>query len=136
MDAQQIDQGGDGGPPRHDLGEVSSHVSRQIVQFHARMYGRGPTRAKTYITQDYLLSVLEEIFTPAERTLVAAGKGEHVQATRMAFHDAVKDSFIEIVEQTTGRPVRTMISQVDLETGAAIELFLFESESTNSGPGD
>ena len=114
------------GHPHPDLGAVSSHVSRQIVQLHARLYGRGPTRAKTYITQDYLLSVLEEIFTPAERTLIGAGKGEHVQTTRMAFQEAVKASFIEIVERTTERAVRTLISQVDLETGVAIELFLFE----------
>jgi uncharacterized protein YbcI len=119
--------GHDGPIQRPDLGEVSSQVSRQIVQLHARLYGRGPTRAKTYITQDYLLSVLEEIFTPAERTLIAAGKGEHVQTTRMAFQEAVKEPFVEIVEQTTGRPVRSLISQVDLETGVAIELFLFDA---------
>ena len=120
--------------PRPDLGEVSSHVSRQIVQLHARLYGRGPTRAKTYITQDYLLSVLEEIFTAAERTLIAAGKGEHVQTTRMAFQDAVKDQFVEMVERTTGRGVRTLISQVDLETGVAVELFLFDVRSADSPP--
>src|ERR1044072_863929 len=114
---------------RLDLGEVSSQVSRQIVQLHARLYGRGPTRAKTYITQDYLLSVLEEIFTPAERTLIAAGKGEHVQTTRNAFQEAVKESFIEIVEHTAGRPVRTLVSQVDLGTGVAIELFLFSPQT-------
>ena len=120
--------------PLPDLGEVSSHVSRQIVQLHARLYGRGPTRAKTYITQDYLLSVLEEIFTPAERTLIGAGKGEHVQTTRMAFQEAVKDAFVEIVERTTARPVRTLISQVDLETGVAIELFLFEARTDGAAP--
>jgi uncharacterized protein YbcI len=120
--------------PHADLGEVSSQISRQIVQLHARLYGRGPTRAKTYITQDYLLSVLEEIFTTAERTLIAAGKGEHVQTTRMAFQDAVKDAFIAIVEETTGRPVRTLISQVDLETGVAIELFLFEPATDGAPP--
>ena len=135
MDAPEIE-------PRSDLGQVSSQISREIVQLHARLYGRGPTRAKTYITQDYLLSVLEEIFTPAERTLIAAGKGEHVQTTRTAFQDAVKDSFVEIVERTTGRPVRTLVSQVDLETGVAIELFLFapavvpSSGANNSGGGD
>ena len=64
--------------PRADLGQLSALISRQIVQLHARLYGRGPTRAKTYITADYALAVLEEIFTPAERTLIAAGKGEHV----------------------------------------------------------
>ncbi len=125
----------DAAPTRNDLGEVSSQVSRQIVQLHARLYGRGPTRAKTYITEDYLLSVLEEIFTPAERTLISAGKGEHVQTTRMAFQDAVRDSFVEIVEETTARPVRTLISQVDLATGVAIELFLFEPRAAVAVPG-
>jgi uncharacterized protein YbcI len=133
LQPEEIDSRRDG-QPRPDLGEVSSHVSRQIVQLHARLYGRGPTRAKTYITQDYLLSVLEEIFTPAERTLIAAGKGEHVQTTRMAFQDAVKESFVEVVERTTDRPVRTLISQVDLDTGVAIELFLFESANDEASP--
>jgi uncharacterized protein YbcI len=114
--------------PRSDLGQLSSLVSRQIVQLHARLYGRGPTRAKTYITGDYALSVLEEIFTPAERTLISAGKGEHVQTTRTAFQEAVQDDFIAIVEETTGRTVRALISQVHLDTGSAIELFLFAPE--------
>jgi uncharacterized protein YbcI len=114
--------------PRSDLGQVSSVVSRQIVQLHARLYGRGPTRAKTYITSDYALSVLEEIFTPAERTLIAAGKGEHVQTTRMAFQEAVQAEFVAIVEEVTGREVRALISQIHLGTGSAIELFLFEPE--------
>ena len=87
------------------------------MQLHARLYGRGPTRAKTYITSDYALSVLEEIFTPAERTLIAAGKGEHVQATRMAFQEAVQAEFVAIVEEITGRGCRALISQVHLETG-------------------
>jgi uncharacterized protein YbcI len=124
--------------PRTDLGQISSVISRQIVQLHARLYGRGPTRAKTYVTGDYVLSVLEEIFTPAERTLISAGKGEHVQTTRTAFQEAVQADFVEIVEQTTGRSVRALISQVHLETGSAIELFLFEPGSpseTNAGSG-
>ena len=80
--------------PRPDLGQISSQMSRQIVQLHARLYGRGPTRAKTYVTSDYALAVLEDIFTPAERTLIAAGKGEHVQTTRMAFQEAVQSEFV------------------------------------------
>ena len=121
--------------PRADFGQLSAQVSRQIVQLHARLYGRGPTRAKTYITGDYALSVLDDIFTPAERTLIAAGKGEHVQATRMAFQEAVQAEFVAIVEETTGRGVRALISQVHLETGLAIELFLFAPQGqATAGP--
>ena len=121
--------------PRADLGQLSALISRQIVQLHARLYGRGPTRAKTYITGDYALSVLEEIFTPAERTLIAAGKGEHVHATRTAFQEAVQAEFVAIVEEITGREIRALISQVHLETGLAIELFLFAPQGqATAGP--
>ena len=121
--------------PRADLGQLSALISRQIVQLHARLYGRGPTRAKTYITGDYALSVLEEIFTPAERTLIVAGKGEHVHATRTAFQEAVQAEFVAIVEEITGREIRALISQVHLETGLAIELFLFAPQGqATAGP--
>jgi uncharacterized protein YbcI len=111
---------------RLDGGQVASQISRQIVQLHARLYGRGPTRAKTYLHRDYVLTILEEIFTPAERTLIGAGKGEHVQSTRTAFQDAVAPEFIEVVEEATERSVRAFISRVHLDTEIAAELFLFE----------
>jgi uncharacterized protein YbcI len=111
---------------RTELGQLSSQLSRQIVQLHARLYGRGPTRAKTYVADDYVLAVLEDIFTPAERTLISAGKGEHVQGTRLAFQQAVEASFVEVVETLTGRTVRAMISQVSLEAGVGAELFIFD----------
>jgi uncharacterized protein YbcI len=122
--------------PRSETGQLASQISRHIVQLHARLYGRGPTRAKTYIAEDYVLAVLEEIFTPAERTLIAAGKGEHVQSTRLAFQEAVKTSFVDVVEMLTGRPVRAMISQVSLETGIGAELFLTGSADGRPAEGE
>ena len=47
----------------------------------------------------------------------------------MAFQEAVQSEFVDIVEQTTGRKVRALISQVHLETGSAIELFLFAPDA-------
>ncbi len=92
--------------------------SSQIVQFHARLYGRGPTRAKTYVTGDYALPVLEEIFTPAERTLIAAGKGEHVQTTRTVPGGRAGRVRRQSSRMgSTGRGVRALISQVHLESG-------------------
>jgi uncharacterized protein YbcI len=106
---------------------MASQISRQIVHLHAKLYGRGPTRAKTHLHRDYVLTILEEIFTPAERTLIGAGKGEHVQSTRTAFQDAVATEFIEVVEEATERSVRAFVSRVHLETEIAVELFLFDS---------
>ena len=119
-----------------------SQLSREIVQLHARLYGRGPVKARSYLQRDYALCVLEEIFTTAERTLIATGSGMHVRDTRLRFQDAVRDDFVEIAERVTGRKVRVMQSQVDIPSGVAIELFLFEdgepggtnNNSDGSGP--
>lgn len=107
-------------------GQVSAQISRRIVQLHASLYGRGPTRAKTYVHDDYVLAVLEDIFTPAEQTLIRVGKAEHVEGTRRAFADAVRDQFRGIVEDSTGRPVKAFISQVHIATAVAVAIFLFE----------
>ena len=119
-----------------EAGRVASTISRETVQLHARLYGRGPTRAKTYVHEDYALTVLEDVFTPAERTLIAADKGEHVFATRRAFQEAVEADFTAIVEAATGRTVRAMISQVHLETQSAAELYLFAERGQGPGAED
>jgi uncharacterized protein YbcI len=106
-------------------GTLVSQLSREIVQLHARLYGRGPTKARSYVHSDYAFCVLEEIFTTAEKTLVAAGSGEHVRDTRRKFQDAVQSEFIEVVKRITGREVRVFLSQVDVDANLALEFFLF-----------
>jgi len=109
-------------------GALVSQLSREIVQLHARLYGRGPTKARSYIHSDYVVCVLEEIFTVAERTLIEAGSGEHVRDTRKMFQDVVEDEFKAIVERITERRVRVLLSQVDIESNLALEVFLFANE--------
>lgn len=106
-------------------GALVSQLSREIVRLHARLYGRGPTKARSYLQPDYAICILEEIFTTAERTLIDAGSAEHVRETRKKFQDAVQGQFIEVVEGITGRSVRVFLSQVDVEANLALECFLF-----------
>lgn len=114
-------------------GALVSQLSRETVQLHARLYGRGPTKARSYVQGDYAVCILEEIFTTAERTLIEAGSGEHVSETRRKFQEAVKDEFIALVERITGRTVRVFLSQVDIDANLAIEFFVFaEPRSTES----
>ena len=96
---------------RAEQGAIASQISREIVRLHATLYGRGPTKAKTYLADDYALCVLEEVFTPAEKTLIRAGNTEQVEATRNAFQDAVEPEFTEVVETATGRKVRAFVQR-------------------------
>ncbi|HXS32894.1 MAG TPA: Na-translocating system protein MpsC family protein [Solirubrobacterales bacterium] len=106
-------------------GALVSQLSREIVQLHARLYGRGPTKARSYLHGDYAVCILEEVFTTAERTLISAGSGDHVSDTRKKFQEAVKDEFIDVVERITKRTVRVFLSQVDVEANLALEFFIF-----------
>ncbi len=61
------------------------------------------------------------MLTRAEKTLVGAGNTDQVHATRIAFQDAVRDDFIAIVEEATGRKVRAFVSQVHIDPELAVE---------------
>ena len=111
-----------------ERGQIAAQISREIVQLHARLYGRGPTKARTYLDRDYVFCVLEEVFTVAERTLIRAGNADQVMSTRQAFQDAMQKEFTQLVEEATGRDVRAFLSQVHIDAGLAVELFLFSPE--------
>jgi len=115
-------------------GALISQLSREIVQLHARLYGRGPTKARSYLQGDYAVCILEEVFTTAERTLIDAGSGEHVSETRRKFQEAVKDEFIAVVERITGRTVRVFLSQVDVDANLALEFFVFSEREAPAEP--
>jgi uncharacterized protein YbcI len=106
---------------------VIATISREIVKAHAQYYGRGPTKARTVWREDLVVVILEEIFTRAERTLADAGHFEQVRATRQAFQDQVAPLFCQIIEQATGRQVRSFLSQVNID-GVAAEVFVLVRE--------
>ncbi|HYH62198.1 MAG TPA: Na-translocating system protein MpsC family protein [Solirubrobacterales bacterium] len=109
-----------------EQGAIASRISREIVRLHADLYGRGPTKAKTHLADEYALCVLEEVFTQAEKTLIRAGNPKQVEATRTAFQDAVEPAFVDVVETATERKVKAFVSGVHTGIDAAFELFLFE----------
>ena len=56
-----------GAGERSSLGVMRAAISNEIVRLQAEYYGKGPTRAKTYISEDLVVVVLEESFTRAKR---------------------------------------------------------------------
>lgn len=112
-------------------------ISNEIVHLHSEFYGRGPSKAKTYIQDDLVVVVLEETFTPSERTLIDRGEGESIHDIRRRFQRVMGDQFKEIVEQATGRPVRAFMSETSLEEDVAVEVFILgESPSMDGASGD
>ena len=112
-------------------GETRAMISREIVRLQAEYYGKGPTKAKTYMVDDLVVVVLEESFTRAEKTLAERGEREAIQHIRRRFQQQMADNFTSVVEQATGRSVRAFLSETNIEQDVSVETFLLSDERTD-----
>ena len=107
-------------------GELLADVSNAIVSVLAECYGRGPTKAKSYLFDDYLLTVLDDFLTTVEHTLVDNGHEHLVREVRLTFQQAVADRFMTAVSDVMGRQVITYHSQVTFHPPRGFEIFMLE----------
>jgi uncharacterized protein YbcI len=68
--------------------------------------------------------MLEETFTPAERSLQRLGEHKQLRDLRMLFQYAESRTFCDPVERLTGRKVRAFISGIDTHADIATETFI------------
>ncbi len=108
-------------------GEALSEVTNGIVRLFSEYYGRGPTRAKSYILDDrYLITVLRDTMTTVEQTLVSKGQPHLVREVRLTFQEAMAASFKGVVEEALGRTVISYHSQVLTDEDIGFEFFVLE----------
>jgi uncharacterized protein YbcI len=108
-------------------GEELAEVTNGIVRLFSEYYGRGPTRAKSYLLDDtYVVTVLGETLTTVERTLAETGHGDQVRNVRLTFQEAMADSFKAVVEEKLGRRVAAYHSQLIIDADLGFELFVLE----------
>jgi uncharacterized protein YbcI len=103
-----------------------AQISTGLVRLHSRYYGKGPTKAKTHVVNDTVVSILQGGFTTVERTLLDTGEAESVLQVRSSFQHAMEDEFRRVVEEATGRKVIAYMSQVHVDPDMAVELFVLE----------
>ena len=116
-------------PESPALGPILAEVTNAIVRLHRQHYGKGPTRSKSYLLDDVLICVMQDVLTVVERTLAEAGEQEQVRDTRLVFADAMRDRFTVEVERIVGRRVLGFTSQVLVTRDVAIEMSLLEPVS-------
>ena len=114
-------------PERHRQGMA---VGNAITRLHREYYGRGATTTRTIYQRNHIVSFLEDIYTPLERTLIDADNHEDVKQTRQVFQMAMRQRFSEAVEEITGRKVIQFMSQVSFDPDIAAEIFVLEPGPT------
>ena len=108
-------------------GEQLAAVTNGIVQLFREYYGRGPTKAKSYILDERIVvCVLEETMTTVEQTLVKNGDHDMVRQVRLRFQEAMAVQFTTVVEKAMGRRVAAYHSQLTMQPDMGFEFFVLD----------
>jgi uncharacterized protein YbcI len=101
-----------------------TEISNTAVALHREHFGRGPGAAKTHVTDNVVVCVLTDIFTPLERTLIEAGQETRVRETRAIHHAATEAAYKSRMEAVLGRRVEAHMSTIHFAPDMAVDLFV------------
>ena len=107
--------------------ELTDAISASMIELYAQSYGHERTTATTYINDNVVLCVLEDILSVAEDEQVATGQSSRVIDARVAFQENAEDEFTAAIERLTGRRVTAFLSANQTTPGVACELFFLEA---------
>lgn len=122
MNASAIDGQGTARP-------TLTEISNTAVALHREHFGRGPGAAKSHVSDNLVVCVLTDVFTPVERTLIDAGQEERVREIR-AVHRAATDAIYKSrMEAVLGRQVEAHLSSVNVDPDVAVDVFVLGPEA-------
>ena len=108
-------------------GSIRAALANAMVGLKKEFYGRGPTKAKTYINDNYVFCVLEGGLTRNEETLLAAGEADLVRSYRLRFQEVMAGPTTEAIERITGRKVIGYHSQIVFDPEYGFEIFVLDA---------
>ena len=107
-------------------GNLRLAISNALVGVKKQLYGKGPVRAKTYINDHYVFTVLEGGLTRNEETLLSAGEHRLVREYRLRFQESVSETITTAIEDVTKRKVLAYHSQIVFDPDRAFEIFVLD----------
>jgi uncharacterized protein YbcI len=111
---------------------INLEISNAMVGLKKQYYGKGPTKAKTYINDNYVFCILEGGLTRNEETLLEAGEHNLVRQCRLRFQEVMGHTTTKAVEEITGCKVIGYHSQIVFEPEYAFEVFVLDAEPSRT----
>jgi uncharacterized protein YbcI len=111
---------------QQDTQSPSAKIATSAVRVLHQYTGRGPTKAKTTISESMVTILLADTLTTGERSLVDHGHGEHVLQIRSDHQTAMRDELVGIVERELDREVIAFMGQNHLDPDFGVEVFVLK----------
>ena len=114
-------------PPPLAGGPLLSAISTSIVRIVREHYGRGPTKAKTYVLDDIIVVVMRDSgLTALEQTIMDSGEPDRIVDMREDFQRTMAVRYTQTIEQLTGRKVVAFLSRANVEPDITIGTFFLD----------
>jgi uncharacterized protein YbcI len=122
--------------PSAEAGHRAAAAANAISRLHREHYGRGAVASREVVQRNYVIVFMDDVYTPAERTLIDVGKQDVVRTTRNEFQLAMRERFGAAIEEIMERPVVAFMSQVHFDPDMSVEIFVLEpSDAERDGDG-
>ena len=115
-------------------GALADAVSEKVARLFLDHFGKGPIEIKTSIRGDVVVTLMHDVLTAAERTLIDDGKADRVLTTRMLWQQATEQTFRDEIGRVMGREVVAVISGVELRRAMASETFVLAPRADANMP--
>jgi uncharacterized protein YbcI len=104
-------------------------ISNAMVHAQKEYFGKGPTKAKSYMLDDFLLIIMRGGITVAERTMLDSDRESLVREFRQEFENEMAKKLTDMIEDLTGRRVVTYQSQILFDPDIVLEIFFFDRDA-------
>jgi uncharacterized protein YbcI len=111
-------------------GELNAAITREVIRVHNESHGRGPKKAFTVHNGNVVVTVLEEVLTPAERKLATNGESDAVLRMRHLYQHSMGPELKQSVEGLTHRQVTAFMSDNHIDPDMAVEIFILDTPLT------
>jgi len=108
-------------------GELNAAITSAMVGIHNAHLGRGPKTASTFHHDNMVVTMMQDVMTPAEKTLANTSKGDAVIQMRHLFQETMEHDYTEAIERLTGLKVIAFISGNHIDPDMAAELFVLDA---------
>ena len=107
-------------------GGLSQEISAGMVRLYKEQLGRGPTKTRTWVHDNMVVTVLADSLTKAEETLATADNPEAVRELRRTLQGAMMAEMTKLIETTMHREVLCVLSDHSPGPDYAVEVILLK----------
>jgi uncharacterized protein YbcI len=116
--------------PHPPVGSKAAAISNHVVRTMSAYTGRGPTKARTQLSDDVVTVILQDTLTKGERSLVGDDLDELVLTMRKAYQRTMRHDLISGIEEILGRKIIAFMSDNHIDPDFAAEIFVLAPADT------